>query len=94
MPDEEIVKLFISSGCGPCQEVRKMIEEGKHNLGQNIEIVDVATEAGFPFIAKLGLVKVPTALKGEKVCDILSDGESLLINCPGDNNPPAENLQE
>ncbi len=94
MPDNEPVRLFLSSSCGPCQEVRKMVEEGKFNLSIPPEIIDVTTVENHHFIADLGLQKVPTAMKGGETCELLSDGESLMIRCPGDDNPPAEELEE
>lgn len=84
MPDEK-VKVFISSGCGPCQEVRKMIEEGKFNLA-DVDLIDVSSEEGFPFVEKMGLTKVPAAFKGGKACKIMSDEESLIIDC-GEDEP-------
>ncbi len=87
MAEEEKVKLFVSSACGPCEQVRKMIEEGRFNL-PDIDLIDVTTEEGFPYVKKMGLTKIPVAYKGDKVCKLLMDDESLMIDC-GD-NPPAE----
>jgi thiol-disulfide isomerase/thioredoxin len=83
MPDDEKVKLFVSGGCGPCQAVKQMVAEGRFNL-DDVEIIDVTTEEGFPWIKKLGLQKVPTAMKGAKVCKLLIDGETLVIDCDGE----------
>lgn len=88
MPDEK-VKVFISSGCGPCQEVRKMIEEGRFNL-PDVDLIDVASDEGFPFVEKMGLTKVPCAFKGDKACRILSDEETLIIDCGGDESPESQ----
>ena len=90
MSDEKVV-VYVSGSCGPCQEVKRYIEEGRFNLAE-VEIIDLETEEGFPFIAKLGLTKVPAAFKGDKVCKILADEESLIIDC-GD-NPPRETEEE
>ena len=79
MPEEK-VKLFVSSGCGPCQQVKKMVDEGKFNLA-DVDIIDVNTPEGFPWTEKLHLTKVPSAFKGTKACKILSDEESLVIEC-------------
>ncbi len=86
MAEEENVKLFVSGGCGPCEQVRQLISEGKHNLGK-IDIIDLMTEENRHFIDELKLQKVPTAMKGEKTCNLLFDGESLLIDCADEMNP-------
>jgi len=83
MAEEETVKLFVSGGCGPCAQVKKLVEEGKHNLSK-FEIIDLMTEEGHPYIEKLGLKMVPVAMKGTKTCPILFDGESLIIDCDGE----------
>ncbi len=88
------VVLYISSGCGPCGEVKRMIEEGRFNLERPPELIDVTLEENQHFIIDLALQKVPTAMKGKNVCEILSDGESLMFKCPGDTNPPAEEIEE
>jgi hypothetical protein len=62
-----------------------MIEAGKFNLPK-VDLIDITTEAGFPWIEKLGLQKVPAAFKNGKACKILSDDESLMITCEGDDN--------
>lgn len=77
---DDIVKVFVSEGCGPCGQVKQMIAEGKFNLDK-VDVIDVTTEEGYPYIAKLGLSKVPVAMKGSKVCPILFDEESLVIDC-------------
>jgi glutaredoxin len=79
MPDEEVT-VFVSGSCGPCQEVKRFIEEGKFNLAK-VKVIDLETPEGFPFIAKLGLTKVPAAFKGTQSCKILSDEETLVIDC-------------
>ena len=79
----EKVKVFLSSNCGACQEVKRMLEAGKFNLA-DVEIIDVSTKEGFPMIEKLGLTKVPTAMKGNEVCKLLMDDESLIIDCNGE----------
>lgn len=92
MAEEEKVTLFVSSGCGVCQEVKKLVEEGKFNL-PTIDVVDVASEDGFPNVEKLGLTKVPVAFKGAQECKLLMDGESLFIDCGGE-NPPRESDEQ
>jgi glutaredoxin len=80
---DDTIKVFVSSGCGPCAQVKKMIEEGRFNLSR-VDMVDVSTDEGFPYIEKLGLTKVPSAFKGSKECKILSDEETVVIDCDGE----------
>ncbi len=86
MADEEKVKLFISTGCAACEQIQKMVSEGRFNLPE-VDMIDLSSEEGFHYIADLGLNKVPTAMKGTKTCPIYMDEESVFIDC-GD-NPPA-----
>jgi glutaredoxin len=79
----EPVKLFVSSGCGPCQEVRKAIDEGRFNLAK-VDMIDITLPENAHYITEMGLNKVPAAFKNGKACKIMSDSESLMILCPGD----------
>lgn len=81
---EELVKLYVSGSCGPCQQVKKLISEGKFNRDR-VDIIDVESDEGFPLIEKLGLTKVPMAMKGTEVCNLsLDEDGTLIITCPGE----------
>jgi hypothetical protein len=90
---EETVKIFVSGSCGPCQQVKQLVSEGKFNRDK-VDIIDVETEEGFPMIEKMGLNKVPTAMKGTDHCDLSLDGETLIITCPGEEQEEAEESEE
>ena len=85
MPDEqgEPVKIFVAGNCGPCQEIKQKVAEGKFNQSQ-VDLIDVETDEGFPYIEKLGLTQVPTAMKGGQKCDLSVEDDTLIIKCPGD----------
>lgn len=82
MPDQ--VKIIVAGSCGPCLEVKQLIEEGRFNqdVGE-VDLIDLETEEGFPWMEKLGLQKVPTAYKGKRECDLRIDDKErlLIINC-------------
>ena len=76
------VKVFVSSSCGPCQEVKEAIASGKFNL-EDVDLIDLETDEGFPYIEKMKLNRVPVAYKGKRQCKILHDDEGgLFIDCP------------
>lgn len=80
---QETVKLYLSNHCGPCQEVRGLIEAGKFNRDK-VDVIDLAEESNFHFITDLNLSKVPTAMQGAEVCNLSIEDDVLLIDCPGD----------
>jgi glutaredoxin len=90
MPKEQKqkVKIFVSASCGPCERVKKLIQEGKFNL-EDVDLIDLETEEGFPWIERLNLDRVPAAFEGNKVCrlDIDPEQQSLVITCPSDQTP-------
>jgi glutaredoxin len=84
------IKVFVSASCSPCEEVKKLIEEGRFNQA-DLDLIDLETEEGFKYIEKLGLNRVPSAYQGRKSCNLQIDHEqnALIITCPGDE--PQEN---
>jgi hypothetical protein len=77
----EVVKVFVSGECGPCAEIKQLAEEGRVN--QDIDLIDVTSDEGFPYIEKLGLSKVPSAYRGVQECKLQIDDENqlLIVNC-------------
>ncbi len=89
MPKQK-VKVFISSSCGPCQTVKDAIASGKFNL-EDVELIDLESDEGFPYIEKMGLSKVPAAFLGKKQCDInVTEDGGIFIDCspPKPTEPP------
>ena len=80
----EKIKVFISNHCGPCKKVRELIEQGKFNT-EEVELIDLETEEGFPYIERLGLNKTPSAYIGTNKCRLSFDKNEpfLIIECPG-----------
>ncbi len=81
------VKIFVSSSCSHCQELKKLIESGQFTIdGQadKVEVVDVDTEEGYLAVALYNLTAVPSAYsdKGNQ-CRILVNNENnaLDIEC-------------
>lgn len=82
-----MIKIFTSEHCGPCQEVKKAIQEG--NYDGEIEVVDVETDEGFAQFRDEVLSKgdgaVPMAFKDGQKCAVeISEEGKLLIDCPDD----------
>ena len=77
------LRIFISSSCGPCQEIKEAIEAGRFNA-EGIDLIDVESKEGFPYIKKFGLTKAPSAYLGKKECEMFINREdmSLFIDCP------------
>jgi glutaredoxin len=80
----ERIKVFVSNHCGPCQKVKELIEQGAFNA-EEVELIDLETDEGFPYIKKLGLSKTPSAYIGTKQCRLSFDKNEpfLIIDCPG-----------
>lgn len=91
---KERVKVFVSNSCVPCEEVKQLVKDGRFNR-EEIDLIDLETEEGFPWIEKLGLKRVPSAYIGKKSCKIEIDHEenTLIITCPGEelSETPVEN---
>jgi hypothetical protein len=83
----ERAKIFVAGGCEPCKEIKEMAAAGKVDA----DIIDVATDEGFPFIEQLGISSVPVGYRDGVFCSIdIRDGEDgpeLQLNCP---DPPGE----
>lgn len=85
----EAIKIFIAGSCQPCQEIKELVKDGRFDDGEQVEMFDLETEEGFPYLEKLGLSKVPCAFKGKKQCQIQIDDANklLVINCPPEEEP-------
>lgn len=82
MVNDDKVRVFVHEACGHCQEVKRLVSEGKFNQ-EDVELIDTASEEGFPYVEKFQLGYVPAAFKGDKVCNLRIDRENdiLDINC-------------
>jgi len=82
--NEPEIKLFITTGCPHCEQIKKIVESGRFNA-ESIDLIDLSTPEGYPYLEKLPVKRVPTAMKGDKVCELTftkdQDGEILLIDC-------------
>lgn len=79
----EPIKVFISGHCRPCERARKLVEAGRFDA-EEVELIDVETEEGFPYIKKLGINKTPSAYRGDQRCRLSYDKNEpmLIIECP------------
>jgi len=76
-------RVFVAKHCGPCHIVKDMVEKGKASE-QEIELIDIESDEGFPYIAEFALSGVPSAYKDKQKCEIKIDQEAdiLYIICP------------
>jgi hypothetical protein len=76
-------RVFVAKHCGPCQIVKEMVERGQIN-DKDIELIDIESDEGFPYIAEFALSGVPSAYKDKQKCEIKIDQESNILHivCP------------
>jgi glutaredoxin len=77
----DIVKIYVATGCGHCDVVKKLVKEGK--VKDKVELIDVAKPENAHFIEDLGLEQVPTAIKNGNTCELSVDEDKneLVIEC-------------
>ena len=73
----------MAKNCGPCHIVKDMVEKGQVSE-QDIEIIDIESDEGFPYIADFALSGVPSAYKDKQKCEIKIDQEANILHiiCP------------
>lgn len=61
---------------------------GRFNM-KEVDLIDIETEEGFPYIEKYGLTQAPSAFLGTKKCEILINREdnSIFFECPTGKKP-------
>jgi hypothetical protein len=86
---KKAIRLFVGEGCKPCGPIKEMVVQGRFesNLPGDVglDLIDVTTEDGFPFVESEKLEQVPTAKYDGQVCKLEIDREEqiLIITCPG-----------
>jgi len=79
----EKTKVFVAKHCAPCHVIEDIIKEDPSSH-ENLEIIDIESDEGFPYIEQFGLSGVPSAYKDGQKCEIKIDqskNEVYLI-CP------------
>ena len=84
------LRVFITTSCGPCKEIKEAIEAGRFNA-EDVDLIDVETKEGFPFIKKFGLTKAPAVFLGKKECEMFINRKdnSLFFQCPDNGKAPS-----
>ncbi|HUS04450.1 MAG TPA: hypothetical protein VMY79_02880 [Dehalococcoidia bacterium] len=77
------LKIFISEHCLPCQQLKEIAKNG--GFGDDVEVIDIETEEGFPKIAEMELVEIPVAYEDGKKCAIKYSNDNIEIKCPAEN---------
>lgn len=76
-------RVFVAKHCGPCHIVKDMVEKGQTS-DKDIEIIDIESDEGFPYIVGFALSGVPSAYKEKQKCEIKIDQEANILHiiCP------------
>ena len=72
--------IFVAEHCPPCQILKEIAASG--GFGEEVEVVDVESEEGFPQIAEKDLTEIPSAFQGEMKCEIRWSDTNVEIVCP------------
>jgi len=77
------IRVFVSEHCGPCQIIKDMIDRGQVS-DKDLELIDIESDEGFPYIGEFALTGVPSAYKENQKCEIKIDQstDKLHIICP------------
>jgi hypothetical protein len=87
---KKAIQLFVGEGCKPCGDMKEMVTNGRFESNipgdVGLDLIDVTSEEGFPYIESEKLTQVPTAKYDGKVCKLEIDTEEqiLVITCPGE----------
>lgn len=73
------LKIFIAKHCAPCQQLKEIAASG--GFGDDVEVIDVESEEGFPKIAEMDLTEIPAAYEDGKKCTIKISGDKAEIKC-------------
>lgn len=88
---QDNIKVFTSSSCDPCLEIKELINQGKFEFNGKVELIDVDTDYGFEIFDKeiLGHSNsaVPSAYRNGQRCiikieDNSEDGQRVIFDCP------------
>ena len=72
--------IFVAEHCPPCHLLKEIAASG--GFGEEVEVVDVESEEGFPEIAERDLTEIPSAFQGEMKCEIRWSDTNVEIVCP------------
>ena len=89
----EKTRIFVSKHCNSCRLIKEMVKNKKVSE-KDVEVIDVETDEGFPYIQTMQLSGVPSAYKGIRKCELKIDEETdtLIIICPVEQNPTEDPL--
>ena len=92
--EKKRIVYYSASGCQPCEEVTRLIKEGKVDNSEidEIDLVDIETDEGFERFTKEILSKgegaAPSAYLDGKKCQIeIYDDQIVVFNCPKNDSP-------
>lgn len=77
------LQIFVAEHCEGCQQLKEIAENG--GFGDDVEVVDVETEEGFPKVAEMELTEIPAAYEDGVKCRIKFTNYDAEISCPAEN---------
>lgn len=77
------LQIFIGEHCSGCEQLKEIAENG--GFGDDVEVVDIETEEGFPKVAEMELTEIPSAYEDGKKCAIKYSDDNVEIKCPAEN---------
>lgn len=94
MTDKQLIYYTSKAGnCRPCEEITKLIEEGKFESPdtEEVDLIDISTEEGFKRFYDEILSKedggVPSAYLGGKKCLLVVEDGVVHFECPSSDQP-------
>lgn len=95
---EDKVLVFTAPGCAPCQDLKDALRDGNVEVEgvdvapDQIEVVDVSNDDGYPYLDKYSVSRVPAAYYKGQQCQILVDDAThkVTVSCPSTNGAEPE----
>lgn len=94
MADEaaETIRIFSVAGCAPCEDLEAALEAGNVNVlgvdreSTEVEVIDLTTEEGYPYLDQYPINEIPSAYHGGQPCQILLNNatKTFTIDCRTD----------
>jgi len=80
------IRVFVAKHCRPCHIVKDMVEKGQVS-DKDIELIDIESDEGFPYIVEFALSGVPSAYREKQKCEIKIDQEANILHIVCPENP-------
>lgn len=82
------LQIFVAEHCSGCKQLKEIAVNG--GFGDDVEVIDIETEEGFPKVAEMELTEIPSAYEDGKKCAIKYSDDNVEIKCPAENEMVGE----